>query len=150
MLTQLSPSRIAALTIAALISILAFTGTAGAQIIGSKCASNSGAPTTLFTTATASGESYVVPFDGVLTEWGTDRTHAGANEGVVAALLGAKSGSDWTVVGSTGFQYIPANSGAVSYAARISVGAGQTLGTTTFNTMPVMCETGSPLGSQAF
>jgi hypothetical protein len=63
---------------------------------------------------------------------------------MVAALLGTTSAGNWTITGSTGYQFIPEGSGAVSFPARMAVSAGQFLGTTTFNTMPVMCDTGLP------
>lgn len=151
MIKHLSFTRVAMLSIAMVVSLFAFTGGAGAQTIGSKCVSNSGAPTTLLTTATGSGESYVVPFDGVLTEWGSDRTANGDNVSMFAAILGTKSGNDWTIAAMTEYRYTTGGSaGAVSYSARIPVKAGQTLGSTTFNSMPVMCETGSPLEQGAY
>ena len=115
---------------------------AGAVTIGSKCVSNSGAPYTLFTTATASGESYVVPFNGVVTEWGTDHTDA-SDPGVVAAVFGSPSGPNWKLSQVTPFQFV-APGAVVSYPVRAPVSAGQFLGSTTVNdTNPVMCQTGN-------
>lgn len=127
--------------VAALSTVLVLASSAGAATtIGSKCVSNNGAPSTLFTTGTANGESYVVPSNGVLTAWGTDRTQD-PNPAAVAAVLGSPTGPNWVVLSSTAYETVPGSS-AASFLARLPVSAGQTLGSATFfSGSPVMCST---------
>lgn len=127
--------------VAVLSTALALASSAGAATtIGSKCVSNSGSPSTHFTTGTSNGESYVVPFNGVLTTWGTDRTQD-PNPASVAAVLGSPTGPNWVVLSSTAYENVPGSS-AASFAARLPVSAGQTLGSATFySNPPVMCST---------
>jgi hypothetical protein len=116
------------------------TSTAGAVTIGSKCVSNSGGPTTMFTTGGSHASSFQIPFNGILTKWGTDRTMT-ANQGKLRALIARYVGSDMTIVSSSAPSYVwPETIG--EFNVRIPVVAGDILGITAFDSEPRMCTTG--------
>lgn len=124
--------------------LFAATSAGAATTIGSKCAANTGAPITLFTTTTSSGESYVVPSNGVLTEWGTNHTAVG-NDQVISAVLGGPTGPNWLIAANAPNAFVGANT-SPTFAVRIPVTAGQTLGSATSTAIgtPAMCSTANP------
>lgn len=131
--------RLLILTLTSIIAIGA-ASTAGATTIGSKCVSNTSGPTTLLVTGGASASQYVVPFNGILTRWGTDRTLS-TFDGKLRALLARYVGSDLTIVSTTdrGFAW-PNTIG--EFSARLPVTAGDILGITSIDSEPRMCNTG--------
>lgn len=112
---------------------------AGATTIGSKCVSNGSGPITVFTTGGALADSYKVPFDGILTRWGTDRTTT-SNEGKLRALIARYVGSDMKIISVSERGYAWPNS-IGEFNARIPVVAGDRLGITAFDSEPRMCST---------
>lgn len=134
--------RILRLALAAtLASAVAATAPAGAATtIGSTCNSfQGGSPLMIQTGINPGTTSYTVPFDGVLTSWRTDRT-ATPSEGLVSAILATGGGSNWVIAAATPYEFVPGSAPA-GFAARVSVRAGQQLGSSTYNSPALMCGT---------
>ncbi|MFT4049314.1 MAG: hypothetical protein QM648_05675 [Solirubrobacterales bacterium] len=91
----------------------------------------------MFQKTISSGNSYVIPINGIMTTWTQDRTGQSGG-GFVAAMTATASGTAWTVTAATPYEYIP-GSAVTTVHVRIPVSAGQVLGGAAHNSEASMC-----------
>lgn len=137
---KFSPSHFFALLFVLIVLGVSAGAASAAVQVGQKCATPDGGPPVTFQRSIASGESFVVPSNGIITKWGTNRTGLSGLQ-LAAATIGTWTGTQWTVVSSAPFVDVPVGV-ASEYPVRLPVSAGQTLGSVSFNSNASMCQTG--------